>query len=260
MLLAFFFEASLVSVDFLVLRLTSSFGDLLTLFLLLEAGEGLHVLLLELEELLLVVLLDLPVSPDRSILLGGGCFERESTDESASPVAVRPGRSFADPRLLGAGFFPLGVSYSVPLPGLPSEVLSFLPGPFGEMLEVLEAAAAAGVHGGIGDVVLGIALDLGDADAGEDDREEAEERLEDEESVEDEPLELDELEELLRSLLRRHADCDPLSRKGQSVSPFLPDSSLLIKSFFTPLTFPFDSSPVRLYIIISQIKSNYLIR
>lgn len=65
----------------------------------------------------------------------------------------------------------------------------------------------------MGDVFLGDATDSGDADAGEDD---AEERLEEEVSELVEPLELDELDELLRSLLRRHADCDPLSRKGQS--------------------------------------------
>jgi hypothetical protein len=79
----------------------------------------------------------------------------------------------------------------------------------------------------------------GDADSGEDDLEEEEERLD-----EDEPellellLLLLELE--LRSRLRRHADCDPLSRKGQSVSVGLSDPSL------RPVGFPASFFPPRL--------------
>lgn len=83
--------------------------------------------------------------------------------------------------------------------------------------------------------------------AGED---EVEERLEEEDPDElDEPLELDELDELLRSLLRRHCDSVPLIRKGQSLCLSEAETSAVVlfvataaASFRPVLTVPLSSA------------------
>ena len=150
-------------------------------------------------------------TPCPPLLFGEGSLE----DARGLATELLLGPGFLGPRLLAGGFALGGVSDRSRLLGTRSEVLSFLPGP----AEVEPTCEDLMGSERMGDFLVVTGLGSGDADSGEDDREEEEEeRLEEDDPELLLPLLLALLELLLRSLLRRHADCDPLSRKGQSVS------------------------------------------
>lgn len=137
-----------------------------TLALLDGCGEGLprSLELLLPRELVFVRRTRRGSSSERVLLAGASCFVEFWC---ALPTVPPPDRTFAGPRLLGAGFFPVATSLRDPPSGLRSEVLSFLLGHLDVVVMVEEGVMESGLVLIGGDVFLGVVvMESGDADAG----------------------------------------------------------------------------------------------